>query len=94
MRYLQAIRRILTLKCDESERLISKGMDEDLSISERWAVRSHFISCKYCRRFRNQISLIRLAAQKVATTTSEVVDYELSTAARKRIEDSIRVNGG
>ena len=71
---------LLTLRCEESTRLMSEEYHRDLTSVERWAVRLHFISCAYCRRVKNQWNLL----QKAATKRTEDI-HELPEEARQRI---------
>ena len=50
---------ILTLNCRESSRLVSDSLDRKLRWSERWAVRLHVLICWSCRRFKQQLLLLR-----------------------------------
>lgn len=76
---------LLTLRCEESTRLMSEAFQRDLTGAERWAVRLHFISCRYCRRVKKQWDLL----QETASRRTEVVS-ELSEEARGRILASLR----
>jgi hypothetical protein len=90
MRFLKAIHLILTLHCDESERLISQALDEQLAWPQRTAVRMHFISCKYCRRFRKHVELIREASRRTTAAAISITNLKISPEARQRIMDAIR----
>ena len=90
MHFLKAIYLILTLHCDESERLISQALDEPLAWPQRSAVRMHFISCKYCRRFRKQVELIREASRRTTDAAIDITSLKISPEARQRIMDAIR----
>lgn len=88
MQFLRAIKLILTLHCDESERLVSESLDECLPWSERWAVRMHFVSCVHCRRLKDQLLLVRQAAQ--SSDGSPKAAIELPVDAKERIAQAIR----
>ena len=55
----RTIKYILTLSCDEATRLTSAAMDRRLSAVERVGLRLHYLSCRFCRRYRRQLSLLR-----------------------------------
>lgn len=76
---------LLTLRCDDSTRLMSAGFERDLSGVERWAVRLHFISCGYCRRFNKQLSVLQTAAVERGKAIRE-----LPADARKRLSAAIQ----
>ena len=91
MNFLRAIRLILTLKCEESTRLYSEQMDQQLSFSEKWAVRLHGWICASCWRFRRQMGFLRQAAQSVGDhLPNGSSDPQLSPVARDRIRESLR----
>ncbi len=96
MKFLAALRLILTLRCEQSTRIVSDSLDMQLSFAERWAVRLHAIGCWSCRRFRRQLLLIRDAAR----ARGESHDLEkwpvegLSDDARLRILKAIRRSQG
>jgi len=47
--------------CREVHRLVSEGMDRDLSLVERTRMRLHLVVCEACTRFNGQMSLLRKA---------------------------------
>ncbi len=84
-----AVRLLLTLKCEESSHLVSESFDRDLSALERWAVRLHNIGCWSCRRFAQQIQLLREAMRSEGSYT-ESENQKLSSEAIDRIRETIR----
>jgi hypothetical protein len=47
--------------CREVHRLVSEGLDRDLSLVERTRMRLHLMVCEACTRFNGQMSLLRQA---------------------------------
>jgi hypothetical protein len=47
--------------CREVHRLVSEGMDRDLSFVERTRMRLHLMVCDACTRFNGQMDLLRKA---------------------------------
>ena len=47
--------------CREVHRLVSEGMDRDLSIVEKARLRLHLLACDACTRFSGQMALLRRA---------------------------------
>ena len=45
--------------CREVHRLVSEGMDRDLSLVERVRLRLHLLVCTACTRFSGQMALLR-----------------------------------
>lgn len=80
----RAIVMLLTLKCDHATHLISDSYHRDLTGVERWALRLHQLSCRYCRRFARQIERLQEAARRLAAA-----DARLSSDARRRIAASL-----
>jgi hypothetical protein len=47
--------------CREVHRLVSEGMDRELSLMERVRMRLHLMVCGACTRFNGQMALLRRA---------------------------------
>jgi hypothetical protein len=47
--------------CREVHRLVSEGMDRQLSLVERIRMRLHLMVCDACTRFNGQMDLLRKA---------------------------------
>ena len=75
---------LLTLKCDHATHLTSDSFERELTPVERWSLRLHHISCRYCKRLSRQLKLIHAAAIRAAGTGED-----LSTDARERIDAAI-----
>lgn len=50
--------------CREVHRLVSEGMDRELTMVERTRMRVHLMMCKACTRFNGQMDLLRSAMRK------------------------------
>jgi len=51
----------LKLTCKETHRLISEGLDRDLSLYERLLMRMHLTVCDACTNFNGQMALLHKA---------------------------------
>jgi hypothetical protein len=51
--------------CREVHRLVSEGMDRELSIVERTRMRLHLMVCRACTTFSGQMDLLRRAVRKL-----------------------------
>jgi len=51
----------LKLTCKEAHRLVSEGLDRDLSLIERVRLRIHLGICDACNNFNGQMNLLRRA---------------------------------
>ncbi|QWF71596.1 zf-HC2 domain-containing protein [Methylomonas paludis] len=49
--------------CREISALVSKGLDKQLSLSERFAVRCHLMICRACRNFQKHSLIMRKISQ-------------------------------
>jgi predicted anti-sigma-YlaC factor YlaD len=85
----------LNLPCEEVARLASESFDRDLSRWESIALRSHVIYCTACRRYREQVAILRRALQRL--TASLETDPPapsplpgLPDDARARIQEALR----
>ena len=60
--------------CKEVHRLVSEGMDRDLSLVERLRMRLHLVVCDACTNFNGQMDLIRRAMQRLSIPDDTVGD--------------------
>jgi hypothetical protein len=60
-------RRIDVLSCKEVTRLVSQGLDRELTFGERTALRVHFVICRGCRNVNRQLAFLRRAMQRIST---------------------------
>lgn len=51
--------------CKEVHRLVSEGMDRELSLVERTRMRLHLLVCAACTRFNGQMDLLRRAMRSL-----------------------------
>ncbi|WP_295999503.1 zf-HC2 domain-containing protein [Rugamonas sp.] len=61
--------------CREVHRLVSEGLDRELSLVERTRMRLHLMVCGACTRFNGQMSLLRRAMR-----TMPPPDYDAAAA--------------
>jgi hypothetical protein len=52
------------LNCKEASKLVSRQLDERLSLVRRMELRLHLLFCDACRRFEQQAALLREAMQR------------------------------
>jgi hypothetical protein len=52
--------------CREVTQLVSEGLDRDLAVGERLAMRLHFLICRGCRNVVPQFAFLRQAVQKLS----------------------------
>jgi predicted anti-sigma-YlaC factor YlaD len=84
--------RLLTLPCEEIAKLVSTSLDGDLAWTHRFAIKSHLLYCKACRRYRRQILLLRQTLHAWGARMDEVEPppgQSLPPEARERIRRSL-----
>jgi len=55
----------VSISCKEVTRLVSEGLDRDLSLAERTQLQVHFAICRGCRAVNEQMHFLRKAMQKL-----------------------------
>lgn len=78
----------LWLKCKGASELASRAMDQRLSLSNRIALKLHYLVCAYCARYAGQLNEIRrLLHLEWAADPKDAPT--LSLEARQRIETEL-----
>jgi hypothetical protein len=54
----------MMITCKEASRLISEGLDRNLSVAERAKLRVHVAICVACDRLTRQLDFLRRAARE------------------------------
>jgi predicted anti-sigma-YlaC factor YlaD len=54
------------LSCKEATRLVSQGLDRELALGERIALRVHFAICTGCRNVNRQLAFLRRAVKELS----------------------------
>jgi predicted anti-sigma-YlaC factor YlaD len=87
--------RLLNLPCEGMTHLASESLDRDLKLLERLALRSHLLYCAACRRYLQQITLLRRALRRLAArleTNDLLPGPDLPDELRERFERALRQN--
>ena len=83
----------ITPPCKDMTRLLSESMDRPLPLGISIKMRLHFLICKWCERYKNQLLFLRQALRRnpydlesdaPASTTS------LSPEAKDRLKRAVR----
>ncbi|MCG2585257.1 zf-HC2 domain-containing protein [Massilia sp. TS11] len=53
------------ITCKDAHRLVSEGLDRELSLLERTRLRLHLLACGACSRFNGQMDLLRQAMRRL-----------------------------
>lgn len=82
----------LMLTCQDMSRLLSDAMDRTLPLHVQVRMRMHLLICKLCRRYKQQLALIRDVLRIGGTTLSDRDHSEqpsLSPEAKARIQRAL-----
>lgn len=75
--------------------MVSSAMDRRLSLMQRLDLWFHLAMCKYCRRFRKQLKILRdMAEQYEAMLPALMPSEQLSPEAHDRIIKAIKSHFG
>lgn len=77
------------LNCRETTQLISKSLDRHLTWRERFAVNLHLVICQYCKRFSQQLVMMRTALNRIVKLVESDHTIQLPAATKTRIANSI-----
>lgn len=72
--------------CNDVSEKVSRSMDQPLPLGERMMIAIHLGMCKYCRRFRDQLQILRKAIRLQEPTGGDTDPLPVLPAeARERI---------
>src|SRR5689334_15809724 len=83
----------ITPSCQDMTRLLSEAMDSPLPLRIRIKMRLHFLICKWCERYKNQLLFLRQALRRSPDEVrSEAAGSSaaLSAEAKDRLKQIIR----
>lgn len=75
--------------CKEVTRLSSESLERRLSLSERLSMRVHFLYCKWCSWYLEQLRLVRTQARD-ETPEKHLPAGSLGEEARQRILKAVK----
>lgn len=85
---------IVSLRCEESDRLMSDSLDRRLNWAERVALCGHVSVCRGCRRARQQLRTLQRSMQTMLDAVDSAAGSEtLSPEARDRIRAGLKNPG-
>lgn len=62
------------MKCIDATRLASESQDRSLSLPEKASLQMHLLVCTGCRRFNEQLGVLRQALRRVDTLSDDGLD--------------------
>src|ERR1700757_2720869 len=79
-----------TPTCPEVVRILSLGMDKQLSLMMRMKLRIHYLMCSFCERYMKQLKYIRQVSREFPDKIGELSDAKLSNEAKQRLKAALR----
>jgi hypothetical protein len=76
--------------CPEVIRILSLGMDKELSLITRLKLRIHYLMCSFCERYAKQLKYMRAVAREFPEKIGEVSDAKLPSDAKERLKEALR----
>jgi hypothetical protein len=83
----------ITPPCKDMTRLLSEAMDRPLPLGIRLKMRLHFLICKWCERYKNQLLFLRQALRRnphELQSEDPASSTSLSPEAKDRLKRVIR----
>ena len=81
------------LTCKTVSGKVSAAMDEPITLADKLRVRMHLLMCPACRRFEQQLQILRVAMQSLwneePAEQAPETDDALSAEARSRIKQAL-----
>ena len=77
------------LTCQETARLVSKGLDTRLTLRERWQVRLHLRLCDACRSYRAQLRRLREILRRGLGAWEALATESLTPEERDALERAV-----
>jgi len=79
-----------TPTCPEVVRILSLGMDRELSLMMRIKLRIHYLMCSFCERYMKQLKYIRQVSREFPEKIGDVSDASLPAGAKERLKAALR----
>ncbi len=79
-----------TPTCPEVVRILSLGMDKQLSLMMRMKLRVHYLMCSFCERYMKQLKYIRQVSREFPDKIGEISDATLPAEAKQRLKEALR----
>lgn len=80
----------LMMTCREATQLCSEQHERPLTRRERWVLRVHLFLCHKCRKFVQQLSVMREALKRVADAQCDSSPAKLSPERREAMKRELR----
>jgi hypothetical protein len=80
------------LNCNQTTQLVSQSLDRRLTLSERFELQLHLMLCKFCKRFSQQIKIMRVNMKTLINTIENDDTIKLPSSAKNRITELAELN--
>lgn len=77
------------LTCKQASKLVSQSLDRQLTLSEKVGLRFHLLICKFCKRFEQQLMLIKKSILASVKAIEQNEQIQLPNDAKTRITQAI-----
>src|SRR5437763_10937258 len=76
-----------TPTCPEVTRILSLGMDKELSLTMRIKLRIHYFMCSFCECYAKQLKYMREVSRELPKKIDEASEAKLPTEAKERLKE-------
>jgi Putative zinc-finger len=78
------------LNCKQTSQLISQSLDRKLTLRERFALQLHLMLCKYCKRFSQQVQIMRVSVMALFNSVEKDDTITMPSSAKERISNVLQ----
>ena len=75
-----------TPKCREMVRILSRSLDEPMSLSMRIKKRLHYLICRWCQRYEEQLHYLRKTAAAFPEHIEQISTDSLPMTSKQRMK--------
>lgn len=90
LRAVQRGIRTLSPDCREAVRRKSAALDGHLTLPQRIGLNLHLLICKWCRRYSEQLDLLRQVSSRAPDQEASLPTVRLTPEARERIRQKLK----
>jgi hypothetical protein len=80
-------------RCDDLLVTMSESLDRSLTLREKIKMRMHFLICAYCKRYLQQLGVMRQSMRRASAVVTESSTSSLSDGARERLKRALETRG-
>lgn len=82
-----------TPKCPQVVRILPRGMDRKLSVRTRFFLNLHYLICRWCLRYAEQLHYLRKYSRQLSAEISNLDTFTISASAKERIKRKLENAG-